>query len=70
MSIFLIVVGVIFISLTPLLYNISLLLACILFIALSSIIENQQTLIRKNDLIIHYLKLNQSTSEENDTETD
>ena len=70
MSIFLIVVGVIFISLTPLLYNISLLLAGILFIALASIIENQQTLIRKNDLIIHYLKLNQSKSEENNTEID
>lgn len=68
MSIFLIVVGVIFISLTPLLYNISLLLAGILFIALSSIIENQQTLIRKNDLIIHYLKLNQSLCEEEEDE--
>ena len=62
------IVGIIFISLTLLIHDLSLLSAGILFIALSSIIEHQRVLIRKNDLIIHYLKLNQSIDDDSDHE--
>ncbi|WP_053985256.1 hypothetical protein [Niameybacter massiliensis] len=60
MSSFLLTVGIILISLTPLVGNILLPAIGILLIALSTVIENQKTLINKSDIIIEHLKLNRS----------
>ncbi|WP_053983828.1 hypothetical protein [Niameybacter massiliensis] len=63
MSIFLIICGIIFISLTPVVSNLVLPALGILLIALSIVIKNQKTLIVKSDIIIEHLKLNRSLLE-------
>lgn len=68
MPTFLRVAGILFICSLPIFPTISSISAGILFIALASIIEHQQTLIRKNDLIIHQLQLHQSLYVEDDDE--
>ena len=63
MSRFLIICGIIFISLTPLASNLVLPALGILLIALSNVIKNQKTLILKSDIIVEHLKLNRSLLE-------
>lgn len=69
MSSFLVTVGIILISLTPLVRNILFPAVGILLISLSSIIENQKTLIHKSDLIIEHLQLNHTLLDEKINQT-